>query len=150
VLVTGASGWLGGRLVEMLINRGYNVRGLDIRNAEKLSTLKKYEHIQGDLTVLDNVRRACLGVDTIFHVAAISELKRGTHLLSLLRCEIISLDLLSILLGSNQNLFELVNVNGTKNVIDAACECGVQRLVYVRSLLFRCVCFFDEGGERRF
>jgi nucleoside-diphosphate-sugar epimerase len=75
--VTGASGWLAGRLVEILIEKGYNVRGLDIRTAEKLSTQKDYEHIVGDLTVIDDVRRACVGIDTIFHVAAVSELKRG-------------------------------------------------------------------------
>jgi nucleoside-diphosphate-sugar epimerase len=106
----------------LLLAKGYTVRGLDIRSSEKLSSLKKYEHVIGDLTLLDDVRRACHGVDTVFHVAAISELKRG----------------------SNQSLFEAINVTGTKNVIDAACECGVQRLIYVSSAS---VVFTESGVE---
>jgi len=111
VLITGATGFIGGRLAQRLVSEeGVQVRAL-VRNLEKARPLLDLgcEVVQGDITDLASLQRAAQGCQVIFHAAAwVNE--RGSH------AEVWA-----------------VNVDGTQNVVDAALAAGVQRLVHVSS-----------------
>ena len=72
ILVTGATGFIGKRLVGQLINLGLKVRALVLAN-EKIdeSWSDKVEVIRGDITNKQSVAEACSGVKTIYHLAAV-------------------------------------------------------------------------------
>lgn len=107
-LVTGGGGFLGSAIVRMLHAHGDEATVL---------CRKSYEHIapyvtrvfQGDLRDATAVRAACKGVDVVFHVAA-----------------------LTAIWGPKRE-FHSINVEGTRNVIDACRANGVLKLVYTSS-----------------
>ena len=78
ILVTGASGYLGGRLCHALVSRGYSVRAL-VRRTSDLSGLPSpingasLELAYGDVTDYPSLLDACSGCDVIFHAAALVE-----------------------------------------------------------------------------
>jgi dihydroflavonol-4-reductase len=95
VLVTGASGFVGGHLVEALVRRDYGVRCL-VRQSSKLKHLPvdDLELVNGDLLDFDAVDRAIAGCDVVYHCAgAIAVLKSQD--------------------------FAIVNVDGTSNIVRA-------------------------------
>ncbi|SDR95661.1 NAD-dependent epimerase/dehydratase family protein [Opitutus sp. GAS368] len=108
VFVTGASGFIGGKIAERLLADGRRVRVLARRPLPHLEALGA-EVIPGDLDNPDALRRGCLGAETVFHVAG----RVGVW-------------------GSRREFFA-VNVGGTQNVIHACREAGVARLVYTSS-----------------
>jgi uncharacterized protein YbjT (DUF2867 family) len=65
ILVTGATGNVGGKVVEHLVNRGANVRAL-VRDRSKASFAAGVEVAQGDLLDVDSLRSAMKGVSTLF------------------------------------------------------------------------------------
>lgn len=70
VLVTGASGYIGGRLVPRLLQAGYEVRVL-VRSPQKLIDVPWAAHvpvIEGDLTDEASVSGACVGVEVLYHL----------------------------------------------------------------------------------
>src|SRR4051794_34722885 len=70
VLVTGATGYIGGRLVPRLIERGYTVRVL-ARSPQKLTDVPwagDVEVVQGDLQDAASVERAMEGVDVVYYL----------------------------------------------------------------------------------
>ena len=69
VLVTGGGGFIGRRLVQQLLRRGYAVRSLGRSPQADLRQLG-VEFLCGDLADRDFVQRACAGMDAVFHVAA--------------------------------------------------------------------------------
>jgi len=106
VLVTGATGFIGGRLVERLVSlEGARVRALvhTMGNAVRIARLP-VELIRGDLLDLDSLRSAAQGCDVIFHCAYGS--------------------------SGNDEERRQVNVDGTRNVLQAALEAGVRRVVH--------------------
>ncbi|GIV77672.1 MAG: oxidoreductase [Litorilinea sp.] len=111
VLVTGATGYIGGRLAERLVTEeGVHVRGL-VRNPAKAAELARrgIEVVPGDITDPASLQGAMAGCQVVFHAAAwVSEA------------------------GSRDEVWA-VNVQGTQNVVDAALAAGVQRLVHVSS-----------------
>ena len=109
ILVTGASGFLGSRLVEFLAERGVRVRA-GTRLISRARDIPNVEWVQLDLTREDDVRRAVAGVSTIFHCAG--------------------------MVGPPGSLpdYDAVNVDGTVRLAEFAAEEGVERLVYVSSL----------------
>jgi nucleoside-diphosphate-sugar epimerase len=109
VLVTGGSGFLGGRLVEQLAKDGVAVRATT-RLLSRARRLPHVEWIQCDLTEREDLRRAVDGVETIFHCAG--------------------------MVGPPGSLAEYrrVNVDATLNLAEAAEEAGVERLIHVSSL----------------
>jgi 3beta-hydroxysteroid-4beta-carboxylate 3-dehydrogenase (decarboxylating) len=112
VLVTGGAGHLGANLVRRLLAAGdANIRALARRgdNNEGLSGLD-LEVVWGDLRDVDSLRAAVKGVDRIYHTAA----------------QISTVD------GKEQELFDN-NVIGTKNLLLAAREAGVGRVVVTGS-----------------
>jgi nucleoside-diphosphate-sugar epimerase len=111
VLVTGASGFTGGALCRYLVERGHEVRAL-VRHSSDLSGLDglPVELAYADLRD-DPVEAAVRGIDILYHVAA------------LFRAE-----------GVGRRVFWDVNVGGTRKLLQAATESGIERFVYVSTV----------------
>jgi dihydroflavonol-4-reductase len=110
VVVTGAAGHVGANLVRALLARDHRVRALVHHDQRALEGLD-VEITRGDLADLDSLLRACTGAELVYHAA----------------CYI-------SLLGGEQPRLEAVNVLGTRNVVEACLQCGVQRLVHFSSI----------------
>ena len=110
VVVTGASGLVGGNLVRALLEKGYPVRALVHQDHRALDGLA-VELVQGDVTEVDSLMRAFKGADGVFHFA-------GS----------ISLD------PDSWRTMEAINVIGTRHVVEACLQCKVPRLVYCSSI----------------
>jgi 2-alkyl-3-oxoalkanoate reductase len=109
ILVTGASGFLGGRLIAMLSDRGHAVRA-STRLVSRARQLPDVEWVQCDLTREGDLEQALCSVDTVYHCAA--------------------------LCGAPGSLadFEQANVHGTVRLLKLAAKAGVQTFVYVSSM----------------
>ncbi len=107
-LVTGAGGFLGRRVAEMLVERGDKVRSLSRKSYPVLDELG-VETFQGDVRDPEAVRAACRGVDVVFHVAAISGI------------------------WGPWELFHGINTRGTEHVLQACQAERISRLVYTSS-----------------
>src|SRR5688572_1715352 len=107
-LVTGATGFTASHLCERLLAEGYHVRGL-VRNPSRCSALSQRggELVAGDLRDLESLKDAVNGIDVVYHIAA------------LYRQENVS----------RRDMWE-TNVQGTRNLLDAALGAGVQRFVH--------------------
>ena len=105
ILVTGGGGFVGGYVVERLLQRGYSVRSFG-RSRQPQLAAKGVEVVCGDLTDAAVVTAVCEGVDAVFHVAA----RAGVW-------------------GSWKSYYG-PNVIGTRNVVNACRAQGVGRLVY--------------------
>ncbi|MBV9020947.1 MAG: NAD(P)H-binding protein, partial [Ktedonobacteraceae bacterium] len=112
VLVTGAAGFLGGHLVDMLVERGYEVRALvrPVEDASYLHTLQGVEVVNGDITNASSLKQAVQGVQRVYNVAA----KTGPWGL--------------------EDVYHAVNVQGLADLIHAALDAGVQRIVHTSSI----------------
>jgi len=111
-LVTGATGHIGNVLVRQLLAKGEKVRAL-ILPGESLKPLDgmDVETVEADVLDLPTLLRTFQGMQGIFHLAGI----------------------ISIMPGSNPEVWK-VNVEGTRNVLKAARETGIRRLVYTSSI----------------
>jgi dihydroflavonol-4-reductase len=108
-LVTGASGFVGWHVARTLIERGFKVRAL-CRPTSKLRELDA-ERVQGDLRDPQSLDRAVAGCSVVFHVAA--DYRLWTR--------------------NPEELYES-NVNGTKNLLEAAFKAGADRVVYTSTV----------------
>ena len=115
-LVTGAAGFIGSSLVRALLDRGEEVRGIDNLATGKRENLtevmNRIDFREADLLDLDAMRRACEGVDYVLHEAAIPSVPKSV------------IDPL----GSNR-----ANIDGTVNLLVAARDAKVKRVVYAAS-----------------
>ena len=115
-LITGIGGFIGSSLAHALLARGEQVRGVDNFSTGKRENiadiLNRIDFHQSDLLDLDAMHKACAGVDFVLHQAAIPSVPKSV------------LDPL----GSNQ-----ANVDGTVNVLVAARDAKVKRVVYAAS-----------------
>ncbi len=112
VLVTGATGFVGGAVARALLRAGREVRlivrpAADRRNIRDLPV----EIYHGDVTDLDSLRRATSGCAQVYHVAALYKLW----------------------VRRKREIYES-NVTGTENVLKAARECGVEKIIYTSSV----------------
>jgi len=114
VLVTGATGALGPRVVEALDRSGYAVRVLALDPPEPGVFEPSIDVRIGDINSLIDVRSAVKDVHLIVHMAA------KLHVVNPTRDQV--------------RLYQLVNVDGTKNVVAAALEAGVRRLIYFSTI----------------
>ncbi|MGZ3493135.1 MAG: SDR family oxidoreductase [Thermodesulfobacteriota bacterium] len=118
VLVTGGGGFIGSHLTEALLTKGFVVRVLDNFSTGKRENLifdNKYnsvETIEGDICDLSTCQKAVRGVDYVFHQAALPSVQRS----------------IEDPVGSNT-----INVGGTLNILLAASEEKVKRVIYASS-----------------
>lgn len=114
-LVTGGAGFIGSNLVAALAGRGEGVRALDNLVTGRWSNLEGIEGVErltADVRDADAVKRACEGVEVVFHEAALCSVP-----------------------GSLEDPVEYdrVNVGGTVTVLEAARRAGVRRVVFATS-----------------
>lgn len=115
-LVTGGAGFIGSHIVEKLVTMGEKVRVLDnfsFGNSVNFNGVEaKVEVISGNLLDAAAVTRAMEGIDVVFHQAALRSVPFSVK---------------------NPALVNRVNVEGTLNVLTAARDSGVKRVVYASS-----------------
>jgi dihydroflavonol-4-reductase len=112
VLVTGATGFVGAAVVRALLKTGVEVRviarpGSDAANLRSMNL----EKVPGDLRDKDSLRHALSGCRRLYHVAA--------HY---------------ALWAKDSSIFYDINVTGTRNLLEAAREVGVERTVYCSTI----------------
>ena len=120
VLVTGATGSFGQRLVEVLLER-YDLKRLVIFSRDELKQsvmaqndyavrdgAKRLRFFLGDVRDTPRLRRAMEGIDTVIHAAALKQVPAGEY---------------------NPQEFVKTNIGGAQSVIDAALEVGARRVV---------------------
>jgi nucleoside-diphosphate-sugar epimerase len=116
VLVTGGAGFIGSHLVEGLLRAGHSVRVLDDFATGRRENLRhlagEFELIEGSILDPGTLQRALGGVAVVYHEAAIPSVPRSVR---------------------NPGMSNEVNVTGTLNVLIAARDAGVRRLVYAGS-----------------
>lgn len=116
ILITGGAGFIGSNLAHALVARGDEVRILDDLSSgrrENLSDIaEKVSLIVGDIRNMATLQRVMAGGDYVLHHAALPSVARSVE------APLISHD---------------VNINGTLNVLEAARQAGVKRLVYAAS-----------------
>lgn len=117
-LVTGGAGFIGSNIVKELLQRGEKVRVLDNFSTGKRENLLAFngnpnlEVIEGDLRSFHIVRDAVRGCDYVLHQGALPSVPRS----------------IKDPITSNE-----VNINGTLNILEAAREFGVKRVVFASS-----------------
>lgn len=117
VLVTGADGFIGSHLVELLIKKGYDVKAFAYYNSfnnwgwlEALSKdiLNETEIFTGDIRDPNGVRMAMKGIDTVFHLAALIAIPFSYH---------------------SPDSYVDTNIKGTLNVLQAARDFDLERVL---------------------
>lgn len=98
---------MGRAMVQQLLDMGGKVRNLDIEPAKD----DRAEMMVGDIRDAATVRKACEGVDTVFHTA-VANWEASTP----------------------RNIYEEVNVKGTQIIIDTCLQLGIPRLVYASTI----------------
>ena len=115
-LVTGGAGFIGSNLVERLVERGETVRVLDdfsTGNAENLAGLAGRVTVhRGDIRNLDEMRPIIAGANYVVHLAASTSVARSV---------------------SDPLTCNSVNITGTLNVLLAARDAGVKRVIFAAS-----------------
>lgn len=110
--VTGGTGFIGSRLISLLVARGVEVRALARSQAgiEKVKALGAVP-VQGDVTDPQSMKEAMRGCDVVFHVAAMYEVG-----------------------ARYARQMETVNVDGARNVFETALEVGIPRIVFTSTV----------------
>ena len=115
-LVTGGAGFIGSHLVKELVRQGQKVTVLDNLSGGKLENLEpvkdKITFIQGDICDFDTVLAACKDKDYVLHLAALISVAESM---------------------AKPQETAAINVQGTVNVLEAARQCGVKRVVFSSS-----------------
>jgi NADH dehydrogenase len=107
-LVTGATGFIGARLVRRLVEGGVTVRAMLVERDPRAGALDGLacERVTGDITRAETLAGPLAGVDTVVHLAA-------------------------VLVADDPELFRRVNLEGTRNLVAAALAAGAGHFVYV-------------------
>ncbi len=108
--VTGASGHIGNNLCRELIKQGFKVKAL-IHNDKKAVKGLELEIITGSLSDKNDLKKLTENADIVFHLAAIISIQ-----------------------GNSKGILKRVNVEGTKNLIEASLEQGVKRFIHFSSI----------------
>ncbi len=109
VALTGATGFLGDHTINAFLDAGYTVKALTRREQHERDGVT---WVRGDLTNNEALAALCSGADVLVHMAALTK-------------------------ALNRDIFFDVNVGGTKQVLRAAADAGVNRVVHVSSLAAR-------------
>lgn len=115
-LVTGCAGFIGSSLAEALVKGGETVRGLDNFETGKRENLASFrqgiEFVECDLRDANAVLDACIGIDYVFHTAAIPSVPRSVE---------------------DPRTSHTANIEGTFNLLEASRSAAVKRIVYSAS-----------------
>ena len=117
-LVTGGAGFIGSNLCEAILNLGYKVRCLDDLSTGKQENVDlfinnpNYEFIKGDIKDFETCKKACEGVDYVLNQAAWGSVPRSIEM---------------------PLFYNVNNITGTLNMLEAARQCGVKKFVYASS-----------------
>lgn len=118
ILVTGADGFIGSHLTEALVRRGYNVRAFTLYNSfnswgwldQCTPDVKgQFEVFSGDIRDPHGVKEAMKGCDAVLHLAALIAIPYSYH---------------------SPDTYVDTNIKGTLNVLQAARELGLKRVVH--------------------
>ncbi len=116
VLVTGGAGFIGSHLVRGLLAHGADVRVLDNfcngSRANLAEVASQIEIVEGDITHMNDCRRAAAGRTIIFHLAALGSVPGSVD---------------------DPVRYNTVNIGGTLQVLEAARQAGAKRVVYSAS-----------------
>lgn len=113
ILVTGGTGRLGNVLTRKLVAQGHEV-GVLVREGSSTASLEGIEFTQetGDILDLESLNKAISKYEYVYHVASV----------------------ITITSKLSDPKVEAVNIQGTKNVVDASIKHGIKRLLYVSSI----------------
>jgi len=120
ILVTGGTGFIGSRLVHRLASDADEIRVL-VRKSSDLTSLEgvldRITLVYGDVTNRQSLDSAMAGIDQVYHSAGLTYM------------------------GDKRNpLLQAINVEGTKNILDASLKAGVSRVVHVSSITAVGIC----------
>jgi uncharacterized protein YbjT (DUF2867 family) len=108
VLVTGATGFVGPRVANAIVDAGHEVRVLERKPGSwRKAGIRCQEAVQGDMTDPDSLRRAVRGAEVVVHLVAIRQ--------------------------GRPEQFQRVMIEGTRNLL-AACDAGIRRFVLMSAL----------------
>jgi nucleoside-diphosphate-sugar epimerase len=110
ILLTGATGFLGGFLLDELLAGGHVVRAL-VRDPHKLASRPGLEVVDGDLLDVVALEKAMEGVDKVVHAAALVSFW-----------------------GKRKHEMHVANVTGTANLVNAALDASITQFVHVSSV----------------
>lgn len=110
-VVTGATGHVGGNLVRALLTEGRTVRVLVRQDDPPALRGLSVERVGGDVRDPDSLTRAFVGCEVLYHAAAVISI-----------------------IGGQRGLVHAVNVEGARNVAEAAVDAGVRRMVHFSSV----------------
>lgn len=123
-LITGVAGFVGSNLLETLLRHGQHVTGLDnfltgyrenleqVRALVRSAAWSRFHFIEGDIRCLATCKQACQGIDIVLHQAALGSVGRSIE---------------------DPILTSDINMIGFLNVLVAARDAGVRRMVYAAS-----------------
>src|SRR5215831_8600586 len=115
-LITGIAGFIGSSLAHELLEQGHTVHGVDnlvTGNLDNLASIRdRITFRQMDIQDVDGMKEACTGIDIVLHQAALASVPRSVK---------------DPVTSHNSN------INGTLNLLIAARDAGVRRIVYAAS-----------------
>ena len=115
-LITGIAGFIGSSLCHALLDRGHSVRGIDNFSTGRRENIAEVRHFidfrEADLLDANAMREACAGVDYVLHQAAIPSVPKSV---------------------ADPFTSNRANVDGTVNLLIAARDAKVKRVVYAAS-----------------
>lgn len=108
ILITGATGYIGSHLTQTLIDQGHSIRIL----CRSIPTQSLFHHpsiemVMGDINNQSSLEKAMKNIKQVYHLAAYARLW-----------------------AKDPQTFHRINVDGTKNVLEAALQAGVEKIVY--------------------
>ena len=119
VVITGGAGFIGSHLVDELLKQGYSVTVIDDLSTGKLDNIrnllqnnKNLNFIQGDIRDLSLLQKIFNNKDYVFHLAAISSVAKSVE---------------------NPILVDEVNIRGTLNILVAARDTSIKKVVFASS-----------------
>ncbi len=111
-LVTGATGFIGSHIARKLVDRGERVKVL-LRKSSQTQNIDDIdvERVYGDVLDVDSIKEAVKDCDTLYHTAGVASFRKEDY-----------------------QKMEDINVEGTANVMNAALDAGVKRVVHTSSI----------------